>query len=309
VTNLQHVADYAYPNIGNVPVVTMLPADVRTVAGYAGGNTPHAWSRAEITAVTATSRAWWPIWTMPEQALTGIDGTNAASAMAAVLQGLGITSGPVLLDIEHSAWLADMAGANAAAQSWRDGMRMRGYHISDVYGPHNSAATWIADWTGQPPANLPQGIAGWQYASDEMLKKPYDLSVFDMDLMSETVAAPLPPVVTPEPITYTVRQGDSLSAIADRYGTTWQNLYAWNRATIGEDPNLIHPGIVLYLHGAAPAPVVASPSQTYEVRSGDTLSAIGQRYSQPWQKIYNANRNVIGNNPNLIRPGMILHIP
>ncbi|MCM1976153.1 transglycosylase family protein [Streptomyces sp. G1] len=39
-----------------------------------------------------------------------------------------------------------------------------------------------------------------------------------------------------------VRQGDTLSGIAARHGTTWQRLYAANRAVIGGDPDLIVPG-------------------------------------------------------------------
>ncbi|MFF4898741.1 transglycosylase family protein [Streptomyces sp. NPDC001068] len=41
---------------------------------------------------------------------------------------------------------------------------------------------------------------------------------------------------------YTVREGDTLSEIAERHGTTWQRLYAANRTVIGGDPNLIVPG-------------------------------------------------------------------
>jgi LysM repeat protein len=41
---------------------------------------------------------------------------------------------------------------------------------------------------------------------------------------------------------YTVRQGDTLSAIAAANGTTWQRLYAANKAVIGGDPDLIVPG-------------------------------------------------------------------
>lgn len=64
-----------------------------------------------------------------------------------------------------------------------------------------------------------------------------------------------------------------------------------------------------------PAPPVAKkpvPSgHVYTVRAGDTLSGIAVRFygSPNWQKIYAANRNVIGSNPNLIRPGMRLRIP
>ncbi|MEU6509526.1 transglycosylase family protein [Streptomyces sp. NPDC046942] len=41
---------------------------------------------------------------------------------------------------------------------------------------------------------------------------------------------------------YTVREGDTLSAIAERHGTTWQRIYAANKQVIGDDPNLIMPG-------------------------------------------------------------------
>jgi LysM repeat protein len=41
---------------------------------------------------------------------------------------------------------------------------------------------------------------------------------------------------------YTVRSGDTLSAVAVAHGTTWQHLYAVNKQVIGDDPNLITPG-------------------------------------------------------------------
>ncbi|MER6026639.1 transglycosylase family protein [Streptomyces sp. NPDC001851] len=41
---------------------------------------------------------------------------------------------------------------------------------------------------------------------------------------------------------YTVREGDTLSAIATRHGTTWQRIYAANKKVIGDDPDLIVPG-------------------------------------------------------------------
>ena len=41
---------------------------------------------------------------------------------------------------------------------------------------------------------------------------------------------------------YTVREGDTLSRIAARHGTTWQRLYAASKAVIGPDPDVIVPG-------------------------------------------------------------------
>jgi LysM repeat protein len=51
------------------------------------------------------------------------------------------------------------------------------------------------------------------------------------------------------PKTYTVKPGDTLSGIAAKlhYPGGWQALYAKNKAAVGPNPNLIHPGLVLHL--------------------------------------------------------------
>jgi LysM repeat protein len=41
---------------------------------------------------------------------------------------------------------------------------------------------------------------------------------------------------------YTVKSGDTLSAIAQAYGTSWEKLYQENKTVIGGDANLILPG-------------------------------------------------------------------
>lgn len=45
---------------------------------------------------------------------------------------------------------------------------------------------------------------------------------------------------------------------------------------------------------------------TYTVKKGDNLSKIAQKYNTTWQKIYEDNKDVIGDNPNLIKPGQVL---
>ena len=52
-------------------------------------------------------------------------------------------------------------------------------------------------------------------------------------------------------------------------------------------------------------------TQEYTVKKGDTLTAIAKRLtgSSNWKQIYNANRSVIGGNPNRIYPGQRLVIP
>lgn len=48
---------------------------------------------------------------------------------------------------------------------------------------------------------------------------------------------------------------------------------------------------------------------TYVVKPGDSLSKISQKYGISWRDLYNANKNVIGSNPNLIYAGQKYNIP
>lgn len=47
---------------------------------------------------------------------------------------------------------------------------------------------------------------------------------------------------------------------------------------------------------------------TYTVKKGDTLSGIAAKYGMTWQQVYARNKFVIGNNPNIIKPGQVLVI-
>lgn len=98
--------------------------------------------------------------------------------------------------------------------------------------------------------------------------------------------------------TYTVQAGDTLSGIASKYGTTYQELARINNIA---NPNVIYPGQVIKINGG-------TVEKTYTVKSGDTLSGIANKYGTTWQNIYNNNRDIIGSNPNLIKPGQVLKI-
>lgn len=72
------------------------------------------------------------------------------------------------------------------------------------------------------------------------------------------------------------------------------------------------PSKVAYESNINPQPSDPSQRRTYTVVRGDTLSAIAKRkYGSvsKWRVIYDANRSVIGSNPDLIIPGQILWIP
>jgi nucleoid-associated protein YgaU len=72
------------------------------------------------------------------------------------------------------------------------------------------------------------------------------------DVKSGSSSAPSgasPPKTTPQPATYTVKKGDSLSKIAKAHygdGAKWKMIFEANRDLIS-NPDLIHPGQVLKL--------------------------------------------------------------
>lgn len=51
---------------------------------------------------------------------------------------------------------------------------------------------------------------------------------------------------------------------------------------------------------------VTNSGNTYTVKNGDCLSLIGQTFNISWEKVYNDNKSVVGNNPDLIFPGQVL---
>lgn len=124
------------------------------------------------------------------------------------------------------------------------------------------------------------------------------------------------PVITETPQAdnvYIVQAGDTLSGIAHRVYNNgsqpyWKAIYLLNQYEIGNDPNVIHPGEPLYI-----PPIVSPPDidSFYIVQAGDTLWGIAQQAGgegSKWELIYSDNKNVIGNDPNLILPGQILYL-
>ena len=61
-------------------------------------------------------------------------------------------------------------------------------------------------------------------------------------------------------------------------------------------------------NGGRRQPTPTPPKRVYTVVRGDNLTKIGRKFKVSWRTIYNKNRKVIGNNPNLIYPGQKLVI-
>lgn len=111
--------------------------------------------------------------------------------------------------------------------------------------------------------------------------------------------------INTETVFYTVQSGDTLSKIANKYGTTVQELVNINNLA---NPNLIYPGEVLRIstnstvHGSETR---GTGSIIYTVQRGNTLSQIASSYGVTVSHIVEIN-NI--KNPNLIYPGEKLRI-
>jgi peptidoglycan DL-endopeptidase LytF len=101
---------------------------------------------------------------------------------------------------------------------------------------------------------------------------------------------------------YTIRAGDTLFALAQRYNTTVQAIL---NANPGLDPNFLQIGQVICIPGTTP---VTCPPNTFSYRivAGDTLFSIAQRYNTTVQAILAVNP---GLNPNFLQIGQIICIP
>lgn len=98
---------------------------------------------------------------------------------------------------------------------------------------------------------------------------------------------------------YIVQSGNTLSQIANRYGTTVNNIARLNDI---QNPNLIYVGQRLIIPNVNEK---TSNIETYTVQSGDTLDEIAIKYGTTVEQLVRLN-NI--SNPNLIYPGQVLTI-
>jgi LysM repeat protein len=90
---------------------------------------------------------------------------------------------------------------------------------------------------------------------------------------------------------YTVKKGDTLSEIAQKYGTTVNELVKLNNI---KNPNLIYPGQKIKLKGSA------SKAIYHTVKKGDTVSELAIKYGstiaqiKSWNKLKDVNKIYVG---------------
>lgn len=249
------------------------------------------------------------------------DAENEANFFIDMAKALQVGKDAVMVD---DAEVHTMSDYNAGANAFLNRLRTVGYTKVSLYsmksfftnGTLNShgigdALPWVAgykitdlgiDNAAAWQADDGQGYAGMNFGVD---------ASFDYTGAFTTGAAGVVPEIntpannnttatkqwTAPTGTYIVKNGDTLSGIASQFGTTYQNLAAING--IG-DPNTIWPGQVLKVTGSA------SPSNTYYVQNGDTLSGIASQFGTTVAALVSANHIY---NPNIIGVGQKIIIP
>lgn len=176
---------------------------------------------------------------------------------------------------------------------------------------------WVANYGVSSPGDNGkwQTWVGWQYTSTGYvngISGYVDRNQFTNGIfMSSSSPLPAPEVPETPPtentIVYTVKRGDTLSEIAQEYGTTVRSIVSLNPSIT--NPNLIYPLQRIVIS------TTKSPEEngqnacgkiSYRIRYGDTLSQLAVNYHTTVREIATLNHI---SNPNLIYAGNIILIP
>lgn len=147
----------------------------------------------------------------------------------------------------------------------------------------------------QPARSIPSSLAAAMKAQAEAQAAG---AVIPASVVSTTIPAAFQPAQPAAPAEYTIVRGDTVSAIAGRFGLDTGEILKLNNLQAN---TIIYPGQKLKLSGsptsAAPAPApAAAPAApapgagaTYTVKSGDTLGAIAARHNVALSDVFTWN--------------------
>ena len=162
---------------------------------------------------------------------------------------------------------------------------------------------WMAQYNTQ--CDYTGNYVMWQYSSSGRVDG-ITANTVDMNWCYKDYTNGISPEPTPQPQpsetpndTYIVMDGDTLSSIAAKFGTTYQELSKINQIA---NPNMIHIGQVIKLTGSV------TGNRTYTVKSGDTLFGIAQEQlgdGSRFREIMTLN----GLTSDVIYPNQILSLP
>lgn len=242
------------------------------------------------------------------------DAQNEARFFVKIARQLGMYSDTLMLDDAEVHTAPDYQAASLAFLQEVEALgykrtgiySMKSFFTGGILNSHGfgDRQIWLA---GYRITDLGiDNATAWQYTDHGIMgiDSSYD---FDGAFTTGSASGSVPQVTVPAPQpvqhvghpatgTYVVQPGDTLSGIASRYGTTYQNLAAING--IG-DPNRINVGQVLKVTGQP------TSENTYFVQAGDTLSGIAAKFGTTVSNL--VSRNGIAN-PNVIYPGQKIYL-
>lgn len=153
----------------------------------------------------------------------------------------------------------------------------KGETLSGIAKQHGVSSSDLAAWNGmESKANVKRGQKLKIYANGAAPK---------MAAKAETKSSKRSVTTTSTRFeTHKVRKGESLAAIAERYGVSTEDLRAWNSKEVRKDQ--IHAGSTLKIYSEAPSKgdvkkssrASKSTRKSYKVRKGDSLSEIANKF-------------------------------
>jgi len=237
----------------------------------------------------------------------------AALALAVVLPLPGLAPSAALADVvvkpgETLSEIADRQGVSLTRLMQANGISNPNLVVAGqrlvVPGARSSAAAPGAGGsrgrvTVQPGETLSE-IADRQGVSLTRLMQANGISNANLVVAGQTLVVPgarsSASAAAPRPLPtapYTVKSGETLSEIADRFGTSTDRLIQLNRIA---NPNLVVAGTRLAIPGrpsaAAPprSPGSTANAKEHVVRSGESLSTIADSYGLPVDKLVALNK-------------------
>ena len=248
---------------------------------------------------TMTLKAKWE----PSSYSVTLQTNNGTIATGKEVTGYTYGTGAVLPTVD------DITREGYRFDGWYADSSFSGSPITEISATETGNKTFYAKWTKNTSPIVPGNDTNHiveQYKTDDSSSGEQT----DREVPSPVVKN------TPSYVTYTVQAGDTLWAIARKYGCFITEIVAANSDRI-KNPNRIHAGWQLKIpqsgapvSGSTPDAVLPENKKSgiYIVRQGDTLGKIARKYNCSVAEIVSLNRELI-RDPALIYSGWELKVP
>lgn len=188
-----------------------------------------------------------------------------------------------------------------AIWQWTSSGRLNGYNgnldLDEFYGDESAWDAYVGKGEGttkpEPtPTPKPEKLSNEEvaelvkqgkYGNGEERRKKLEAEGYDYEAIQKIVNQSYES--QPSYTTYTVKSGDTLSGIGAKLGVNWRDIASLNGIS---SPYTIYVGQKLKISGSSKKPSTSS-TRTYTVKSGDTLSEIGQKLGVNWKTIASKN--------------------